>query len=149
MNKTLKAVVGTFAALALVAGAGAGCSSKKSGPEGKYALDKATMKATMQAEIDKMPEQERGMAQMALAFVDMLDIQVELADGGKMSMTATAPDIMGTGKGPKTETREGTWKKENDKVVLEVAGEKSLSCTADGKKLTCGEGRESMAFTKV
>lgn len=145
MSKTLKMLGGVVAAAVLVAGAGC---SKGSSPEGKYALDKATMKAQMQAEIDKMPKEEQGMAQMALAFIDMLDVQVVLAEGGKLSMTATAPDLMGQGKGSKTETKEGTWKKEENKILLEVAGEKGLSCTPTANKLECGEGREKMVFIR-
>lgn len=149
MSKTLKVVVGAFAAVVLAAGAGCSKGGQKANPEGKYALDKVAMKATLQAEIDKLPEEERAMPQMALGFIDMLEMQVELVEGGKLSMTATTTDIMGAGQGPKVQTKEGTWKRENDKVVLEMEGEKSLSCSVEGKRLTCGEGRESMAFNRV
>jgi hypothetical protein len=144
MSKTLKVAGGALLAAVLFAGC-----KKSGGPEGQYSLDKGAMKAQMQAEIDKMPKEEQGMAQMALAFIDMLDIRINLNPGGRAVMTASAPNMGGEGGEPKVETKEGTWKKENDKILLEVAGQKSLSCTADGKKLECGEGREKMVFTKA
>lgn len=145
MNTTLK-IVGSLVVAGLLF---AGC--KKSGPVGNYTLDKEEMTKSVRAEIEKLPKEQQGMGELAVAMINMLDIKVAMEEGGKLKMTANKPQLPGMAAEEKAgpETKEGTWKQEGDKITLSVTGEKDLTCTVKGESLECGEGREKIFFKKV
>jgi PBP1b-binding outer membrane lipoprotein LpoB len=127
ITKTFAAAL-TFAALAL-----AGCGG---GVEGTYKLDKAEVKKNMEAEVAKLPADQQGLAKLAVALIDAMDMTVELQAGGKLSMKSTMPSLEKDKPGQvKEET--GTWKQEGDSVILESGKGKPLKCKAAGGKLSC------------
>ena len=110
------------------------------GVEGTYKLDKAEMKKAMEAEIAKLPEDQKAFAKMAVALIDQMDMSIELKAGGKLEMKATTP-AMEKGKDAKTDTKEGEWRKEGDSIVIK-ADAQEIKCKPEGKKLTCDAGQK-------
>ena len=132
-------------ALLLSAFGFAGCG----GVEGIYKLDKAEMKKAMEAEIAKLPADQKAFAQLAVALIDQMDMSIELKAGGKLEMKATTP-ALDKDKAAKTETKEGEWRKEGDSVIIK-ADNQELKCKAESKKLTCESGKKgepSLVFIK-
>ena len=123
----------TTVALAGSAFALAACGSV----EGTYKLDKAEMKKSMEAEIAKMPADQQGMAKLALAMIDAMDMSIELKSGGKAEMKASMPGLTEKGK---DESKTGEWRKEGDKVIIKGDG-KEMTCATGGGKLTCESGK--------
>ncbi len=114
--------------------------------EGKYSLDKADTKAQMQAEIQKMPEGEREMAQLGIAFVDLLEMTIELKAGGTSVVETKVPNIE-TGQSD-VETEQGTWT-HNDGTVTIVSGGDTLSCPVADGKLRCKDKKgKTIVFLK-
>jgi hypothetical protein len=119
------------------------------GVEGTYKLDKAEMKKAMEAEIAKLPEDQKGFAKLAVALIDQMDMSLELKAGGKLEMKATTPSLE-EGKGAKTDTKAGEWRKEGDSIVIK-ADAQEIKCKPEGKKLTCDSGKKgepSLVFLK-
>lgn len=139
MKTSLKLVgLAAFAALTLVA-------CKKSGPTGTYNIDKVAMKAQATKEIEKMPREQQAFGQMMLSMIDAMDMSITLEEGGK----AKASVKMGMpGKEPKAETKEGTWKEAEGKIVLSGVDKADMTCTQAGDTLTCGEGAQQVVFKK-
>lgn len=140
--KTMKMLV-TFAALSfgLVA-----CGSV----EGTYTLDKDATKKSMEADIAKMPADKQANAKMGLAFIDAMDVSMELKSGGVVSSKST---MKGLGDGKEKE-EPGTWKKDGDTVTITSGkNNEEMKCTKSGKSLSCsaGEGdhKMTMVFTKA
>lgn len=126
-----------------------GLTACQGGPEGAYKLDKAEMKKAMEAEIAKMPEEQKAFAGLAIAMIDAMDMSLEIKSGGDLEMKATMPSLK-EGEASKTETKTGKWKKDGEKYVLDMDG-KSTSCTLADKKLTCAsekKGEPSLVFIK-
>jgi len=136
-----------IAALALAAAPSlAGCGG---GVEGNYKLDKAEMKKSMEAEIAKMPKEQQGFAQLAMAMIDGMEMSMELQPGGKLKTKSTTPGF-GKDKPAKTEEKNGTWKAEGDAVTIETEG-KPVKCTKGAGKLTCQgdkKGEPALVFVK-
>jgi hypothetical protein len=123
----------------------AGCG----GVEGTYKLDKAEMKKAMEAEIAKLPADQKAFAQLAVAMIDQMDMSIELKAGGKLAMNATTPSLE-KDKPAKADTKEGEWRKEGDGVVLKVDNQ-DLKCKLEGKKLNCSsdkKGEPALVFIK-
>ena len=119
------------------------------GVEGTYKLDKAEMKKAMEAEIAKLPEDQKGFAKLAIALIDQMDVTLDLKAGGKCEMKSSVPSLE-QGKEAKTDTKAGEWRKEGDGVVIK-ADDKEIKCKAEGKKLTCDSGKKgepSLVFNK-
>ena len=136
----------TLGALALVALGLTGCG----GPEGTYKLDKAEVKKAMEADIAKMPEKEQGMAKLGLAMIDAIDMSIDILPGGKLKAKSSMPSF-DKAKPPKTEEKDGTWKKEGDSLVLDNGDGKPMTCAKAGNKLTCAgskKGEPALVFVK-
>lgn len=120
-----------------------------SGPEGHYSLDKGAMKKEMQAQIAKMPKEQQAFAGFALAMIDAMKMDVELKSGGKLHATSTMP-AMEKGKPGKTESKDGTWRKDGTKLILTIDGD-DMSCEQKGKALNCKGSKPNdppMVFVK-
>lgn len=142
MKTTMRLMV--CAGLALFA---LGCS--KGGAEGKYVLDKAAMKAEFQKQVDKLPEDQKGMAQLAVAMMDAINMEVELQKEGKLTLTSSKPSFK-KDAAPKVETKDGTWKMEEKKLILTVPGEKELKCDHEGNSFKCVADKDmSLVFVKA
>ena len=119
-----------------------GCGSV----EGTYTLDKDATKKSMEAAIAKMPSDKQADAKMGLAFIDAMDVSMELKAGGAATMKST---MKGLGDG-KEKTDEATWKKDGDTISItdsKKAGDVQ-KCTKSGKSLSCttGEGDKAVTF---
>jgi hypothetical protein len=134
----------TLLAVAILSFALVGC---RKGPEGKYSLDKASMKQTMEAEIAKLPGDQQEMAKQGLSMIDSMDMTIELKKDGQAEFTMKMAE---PGKpDAKSETKKGKWTQQEKKVTLEVEGEsKKLECEAEGNKLTCKEDKTTMVFIR-
>jgi hypothetical protein len=111
------------------------------GPEGVYKLDKTETKKMVEAEIEKMPEEQKGMAKMMIGMFDSMDMSIELKAGGDAEMKATMPSL-GGGEAPKTDTKTGKWSKDGGKIVIDGDGKK-VSCALEGAKLSCETGEKA------
>lgn len=127
----------------------AGC---KGGPEGTYKLDKEAMKTAMKAEIEKMPKDQQGFAELAMAMIETMDVTLEIKSGGKFDMKSSMPSLSKDAE-KKEETKSGDWTVEGDKIKLK--GEKDeVSCKFDSSKIECeaegekGKGKPGMTFKK-
>lgn len=131
----------SVASLALLAG----CNS---GPEGTYKLDKEAMKVSMKAEIDKMPKDQQGFAELGMALVDMMDITLEVKSGGKYDMKSKMPSL-GKDAEAKEDTQSGDWSLENG--TLKLKGKDEATCKFDSSKIECEgkkKGDPSLVFKK-
>lgn len=88
------------------------------------------------------------MAKAMVGIIDMLDVSLELQDGGKAKMSSKMPNL-GGGEA-KSETKEGTWKQDGNKITISAQGEKDMTCDLDGNKLSCTDGKSpsAMVFKK-
>lgn len=120
-----------------------GCGSV----EGTYSLDKDATKKSMEATIAKMPADKQADAKLGLAFVDAMDVSMELKAGGACTMKST---MKGLGDG-KEQAEEGTWKKDGDTVSITSAKKPNdvQKCTKSGKSLNCTTGEGDKAVTLV
>lgn len=125
----------------------AGCG----GPEGTYKLDKAEMKKSIEADMAKLPENERIGPQFALKLLDAAELSVTLEPGGKLKAKATKPSLDAS-KPATTEEKTGTWKQEGDALLLEMGDGKPVRCARAANKLTCKDaskpGETSLFFVK-
>jgi hypothetical protein len=136
----------TAGILVLAVGGMAACHS---GPEGKYSLDKTEMKKQMETKVAKLPKEQQAFAKLATAMIDAMNMEVELQSGGKLHATSTKPAFE-KGKPAKTESKDGTWHKDGEKLILTIDG-KDLKCDQTGKSLSCtGDkpGEPPMVFVK-
>ncbi|MCB9640859.1 MAG: hypothetical protein H6728_01330 [Myxococcales bacterium] len=132
-----------------------GC--KKGSVEGTYTLDKAAMKAEIEAKIAKMPKEKQGFAKFGLAIIDMMNVSLSLEAGGKATMNSTTPNPFKKGEVRK-KSEVGTWKMDGGKIAITTTNaktkkEQTVRCDFSGKKLTCtGKGRRgkdrTMSFIK-
>lgn len=118
-----------FAVLGLTACGGGGV-------EGTYKIDKPEMKKAMEAEVAKLPADQQGFAKLAVALIDMMDVTVELKEGGKLTMKSTMPSLE-KDKPATTKEENGTWKKEGESIILDNGDGKPAKCKQAGNKLTC------------
>jgi hypothetical protein len=103
----------------------------------------------MEAEIEKMPENQRGFAKLALVLIDSMDMSLELKSGGEAEIKASLPSLDDK-EAAKNETKKGKWKKEGDSVTISGA-DKDIKCTLEGSKLTCEAdkpGQPKLVFIK-
>ncbi|MEZ4439959.1 MAG: hypothetical protein R3B72_12760 [Polyangiaceae bacterium] len=108
----------------------------KSGPEGTYKIDKDEMKKAMDAEIEKLPEEQRGFAKLAVALIDGMNVSVELKSGGDLEMKTSMINPMKKDAAPEEKTISGKWKAEGENVTLTTEG-KDITCKSEGNKLSC------------
>ena len=111
------------------------------GAEGTYKLDKAETKKSMEAELEKLPEDQKGMAKLMLGRFDSMDMSIELKPGGAAEMKASTASV-GAGEAPKTDAAPGKWSKDGDTIVI-FEGGKKVTCTLAGSKLTCAGSEKS------
>ncbi len=125
----------------------AGC---KGGPEGTYKLDKEAMKTAMKAEIEKMPKDQQGFAELGLAMIEAMDITLEIKSGGKYDMKSSMPSLS-KDKDKKEESESGDWTAEGDKIKLKGAKDE-ITCKFDSAKIECEnekeKGKPGLTFKK-
>lgn len=115
------AIVTIAAALGVV-----GCNKV----EGTYALDKEAMRQATLAQSPKNAEEARSQ-EMFLALLEQFDARFVLEPGGSVSGGVRF------GGHAEDAPRKGTWKKEDDLVVIELENGR-LKCKQEGKnKLLC------------
>ena len=121
-----------------------GCLACGSGPEGTYTFDKAGAKKAMEEEIAKKPKEEQDLAKFALAFIDMMNITLEVKSGGKYEMKMS----MGEGAEKKEEAESGDWTFADGTVTFK--GKKDLKCKVEGSSLACEADKDGppMVFKK-
>ncbi|MBX5481982.1 MAG: hypothetical protein IRZ16_09125 [Myxococcaceae bacterium] len=142
MTHTLRTIgLAAFAALTF-----AGC--KKSGPTGAWVLDKAEMKAAVNRDIEKLPKERQQMAKAMAGVLDVLEVRLELQDGGKAKMFSKMPSL--GGGDPKIGEKEGSWRQEGNRIIVSAADEKDVTCDLDGARLTCTDGKSptSLVFRR-
>ena len=126
-------------------------SCKGGGPVGTYSLDKDAMKKTMEAEIAKMPADKQGMAKLGLEMINLMDMKLALAEGGKGEMLMSMPSLGGDKK-TESHAQPLTWEFKDGKVTIND-GKKPNTCDLKGDKLECGAGggdpMERIVFTKT
>ena len=121
--------------------------------EGTYKLDKAEVKKSMEAELAKMPADQKEMGKLGLALIDAMEIELTLAADGKAKMKTSMAGLGALGgddKAGKPEEKSGTWKKDGDKVVIDIDGKPS-KCTPTGSALKCDPekaGDPALTFKK-
>lgn len=118
---------------------------------GSYELDKATVKAALQAEIDLQAESSDGPvdafgATMAMGMIDAMSMTLTLNADGTASSTMSA---MG-----QTKSASGTWTYENEKVSITLSEEGETPDTATGVYAQDSirmnfEGEEKLPFELV
>lgn len=141
MKTMTRIVVGAAVALFV-----AGCS--KDSAEGKYVLDKPTMKAELEKKVQELPEKERGMAKFAMAMMEAMEMEVDLQKEGKLKVTTSMPSLK-EGADKKVKNQDGTWKLEEKKLILSVPGEKDLNCELQGKNIKCSDKEMSLVFVRA
>jgi hypothetical protein len=116
----------------------AGCGG---GAEGTYKLDKAGVKKAMEADMAKMDAPlPAGLANIATAMIDAMEMTIELQPGGRAKMTSMMPSFE-AGKPGTSEDKEGTWKADGASVVITSDG-KPHQCSRSRAKLTCESDRK-------
>ena len=131
--------------LVLIAIALLACKSESI--EGKYNLDKAAMRKTMEAEIAKMSEEEKEFGKLGLELIDAMEMTIELKSEGAAQFTVKVTDKEKGGES-KSETKPAKWTKTENTVTIEVEGGDKLDCTLDGNKLTCKDEKQNWVFVK-
>ena len=136
------ALVVSFAAMV-------GC---KGSPEGNYKLDKAETKKAMEAEIAKMPAEDKKMAELGVAMIDAMDINLEIKGEGKTQMKSKM--ALSKDAPPKEETEAGEWRKDGDSIVIKSGkeGKDEMKCKTESGKLNCASGKKgsmTLVFAKA
>ena len=112
--------------------------------EGKYSLDKAAMKKDLEAKLAAKSGPEKDMGQLAVAMVDMMEMSIELKPAGVAQVTVSMTDPQAQGTPPKSESKAAKWTQKDKTVTIQVEGDTSqLTCTAEGKRLDCSDGKEA------
>jgi hypothetical protein len=142
MTRSLKSALIALAALSFALTA---CGK---GVEGKYSLDKASMKKEMEEKIAKMPADQQEMGKLGLAMVDAMDMTIDLKKGGEADFTVKMAEP-GKEAEAKSESKKGKWTQQEKQISLQVEGEtKKLECTAEGNKLTCKDNESTLVFIR-
>jgi len=107
---------------------------------GKYVIDKVAVKKQMVDAIAKMPKDKRNMATMMLKFIDQMEMEVTLKEGGVVAIKETPPSF---GKKAKPEVKEkaGKWEMVDGKVKISTSEKKTIICDVLADKLTCSKGK--------
>lgn len=140
LGKAFAAATFLFATLGL-----AGCGA---GVEGNYLLDKAEMKKKAEAEVAKLPEDQKETGKLALKAIEGLEMTFELQSGGVLTVHATTPGLQ-PGQPNRIEQKDGTWKVVGETIELTVDG-KTHTCTKAPGKLTCtGDNKDDAPLVLV
>jgi len=85
------------------------------------------------------------MAKLGLAFVDLLDMTIELKEGSEAVVTVAMP-AMGKGEKAESETKNGKWSQKDEKISITIEGDdEALECTYADDQLKCA-GDDDMDF---
>lgn len=113
-------------------------AAKAANLAGTYVLDQQSFLEKARAAVARMPEEQRQLAEAALASLPTVELTLALARDGGATVTVAQP-AMEEGDAPVHETRQARWSAEGEGIVI-VGGPKDLHCRPVAEGLMCSEG---------
>lgn len=111
----------------------AGLLGCQSSVEGEYRLDFEQTKLEVEKNAAESPE-DAPRKDAVLRMLQNTDLSFELAKGGKLR---SSTQLTSDGVKRTMNEKQGTWKRDGERVVISEPSSPDTTCSVDGKRLRC------------
>ena len=120
---------------------GLGASACRTAIAGHYELDLEQTKACVAKAALDNPD-DAAMKDQTLEMLEKTTVDVVLEETGKMHSTSALTD-----SAPGPQHSAGSWRAEDQRVLISIEGEADTLCAIDGRRLRCKKPKPMQLFT--